>query len=89
MELLKSDEVKIAILQCLSKQGSYVHDLKKKVGVVNYGSLKRSLLFLFSIGLVSIEEHKKGRRKYNWVTITELGRKAINFFESSSKGVSI
>jgi DNA-binding HxlR family transcriptional regulator len=85
MNLLKSDRAKIEILRCLSKEGNYVNDLKKKVGFVNYASLKRSIYFLSCIGLVSIEHHQRGSRKYNWVSITKLGREALDFLESSSK----
>lgn len=83
MKLLKSDKAKIEILRCLSKEGSYVNDLKKKVGFVNYDSLRRSIFFLSCIGLVSIEHHQKGRRKYNWVSITKLGREALDFLDLS------
>lgn len=81
MEFLKSDRAKIEILRCLAKGGCFVNDLRKKVGFVNYTSFKRSILFLSRLGLVAVEEHQKGRRKYNYVTITKLGLKALASFE--------
>ena len=89
MELLKSDKAKIEILRYVAKEASFVNDLRKKVGFVNYTSFKRSVLFLSCLGLVSIEEHHIGHRKYNRVSITKLGIDALNFLASSgSEGCS-
>lgn len=83
MELLKSDRTKIEILRYVTKEGSFVNDLKKKVGFVNYASFKRHILFLSCLGLVSIEEYRRGRRNYNRVSITKLGLEVLDFLESS------
>lgn len=83
MELLKSDKAKIEILRHVAKDAYFVNDLRKKVGFVNYTSFKRSILFLYCLGLVTIKKEHKGRRKYNRVSITKLGLEALDFLESS------
>ena len=84
MVLLESDEVKINILKTLLKDNSELslNGLRKRIGAVNYNSVKRNCEFLEKFGLIKIEQKKIENRKYNFITITEKGVDILNKFNN-------
>ena len=84
MVLLESDEVKINILKTLLKDNSELslNGLRKRIGAVNYHSVKRNCEFLEKFGLIKIEQKKIENRKYNFITITEKGVDILNKFNN-------
>lgn len=79
MSLLESDETKINILKTLLKNNKELslNGLRKRIGAVNYNSVKRNCEFLEKFGLMKIEQKIIENRKYNFISITEKGKKSL------------
>lgn len=82
MVMLESDEIKINILKTLLKNNKELslNGLRKRIGVVNYNSVKRNCEFLEKFGLIKIEQKIIENRKYNFISIAGEGKKLINDF---------
>lgn len=76
MELLESDKLKIRILRCLDKQNGAVslNSLKKKVGALNYRSVRRNCEFLALVDLLIIKKQKIEEVNYNMISISKKGK---------------
>jgi len=79
MSLLESDEIKINILKTLEKssQELSLNGLRKRIGAVNYNSVKRNCEFLETMKFINIEQKLIEGRKYNFIKITAKGKKAL------------
>lgn len=79
MALLESDETKINILRTLNKNSKEIslNGLRKRIGAVNYHSVKRNCEFLQQFGLIKIEKKKLENKLFNFITITEKGKKSL------------
>ena len=79
MVLLDSDKMKIRILEVLNNSDTELsmNLLRKKVGLVNYNSLVRNCEFLSLINFIKIEKKIIENRKYNFISITEEGKKNL------------
>ena len=84
MVLLDSDKMKIRILEVLNNSDTELsmNLLRKKVGLVNYNSLVRNCEFLALINFIKIEKKKIESRNYNFITITEEGKRVIEIIRS-------
>ena len=84
MSLLESDEIKINILKVLLKNDSELslNGLRKRIGAVNYNSVKRNCEFLEKFGLIIIEQKTIENRKYNFITISSKGKKIVDEFSN-------
>lgn len=79
MSLLESDETKIDILKTLLKNNKEIslNGLRKRIGAVNYNSVKRNCEFLQKFGLIKIEKKSLENKLFNFITITEKGKKSL------------
>ena len=79
MGLLESDEIKINILKELNKTNNELslNGLRKRIGAVNYNSVKRNCEFLEKFGLINIEQKTIENRIYNFITITKKGKETL------------
>ncbi len=79
MTLLESDEIKINILKMLNKSNHELslNGLRKRIGAVNYNSVKRNCEFLEKFQLINVEQKLVEGRNYNFISITEKGRKSL------------
>jgi len=79
MSLLESDEIKINILKALLKNNKELslNGLRKRIGAVNYNSVKRNCEFLEKFGLINIEQKIIENKKYNFITITGKGKETL------------
>ena len=77
MSLLESDEIKINILKTLEKsnQELSLNGLRKRIGAVNYNSVKRNCEFLERMKLIDIEQKLVEGRKYNFINKTYCKQK--------------
>ena len=85
MSLLESDEVKINILKTLLKNNKELslNGLRKRIGAVNYNSVKRNCEFLEKFGLINIEQKIIENKKYNFITITDKGKETLDHVKNS------
>lgn len=76
MGLLQSDEIKIKILNELKRSANALtlNGIRKRIGAVNYVSVKRSCEFLELFGLINVEQKFIENKKYNFITLTKKGR---------------
>ena len=85
MSLLESDEIKINILKTLLKNNKELslNGLRKRIGAVNYNSVKRNCEFLEKFGLIKIEQKIIENKKYNFITITDKGKETLEQIKNS------
>ena len=85
MSLLESDEVKINILKTLLNNNKELslNGLRKRIGAVNYNSVKRNCEFLEKFGLINIEQKIIENKKYNFITITDKGKETLDHVKNS------
>ena len=85
MSLLESDEIKINILKTLLKNNKELslNGLRKRIGAVNYNSVKRNCEFLEKFGLINIEQKIIENKKYNFITITDKGKETLENIKNS------
>ena len=85
MSLLESDEIKINILKTLLKNNKELslNGLRKRIGAVNYNSVKRNCEFLEKFGLINIEQKIIENKKYNFITITDKGKETLDHVKNS------
>lgn len=79
MVLLQSDKIKLKILNTLYQSTNPItlNGLRKRIGAINYISVKRSCHFLELFGLIKVEEKPIEGRKYYFITITQRGSKIL------------
>ena len=78
MSFVKSDTIKIKVLEALSRddrEHTY-YSLTKKIKV-SFSSLKPNCEFLEALSFITIEKKKSVAGKYNFIKITDKGRKAL------------
>ena len=75
--------MKIRILEVLNNSDTELsmNLLRKKVGLVNYNSLVRNCEFLALLNFIKIEK-KEYSKEYNFITITEEGKRIIENINS-------
>src|SRR3989344_8363711 len=80
MSLLQSDEIKIKILKELKKSDNALtlNGIRKRIGAVNYVSVKRSCEFLELFGFIKVEQKLIEKKKYNFITLTKKGKTSID-----------
>lgn len=84
MVLLESDKIKLKILNSLLKNTNELsmNGLRKKIGAVNYNSVKRNCEFLEKFELIKIEQKNVEHKTYNFITITTKGVEMLNKFNN-------
>jgi len=78
MKFVKSDTIKIKILEALSnekKEHTY-YSLTKKIKV-SFSTLKPNCEFLETLGFIFIDRKDTESGRYNFLKITEEGREAL------------
>src|SRR3989344_8606082 len=90
MSLLESDEIKINILKTLLKNNKELslNGLRKRIGAVNYNSVKRNCEFLEKFGLIKIEQKIIENKKYNFITITDKGKETLEQVKNSKSNLN-
>ena len=89
MSLLESDETKISILKTLLKNTKELslNGLRKRIGAVNYTSVKRNCEFLEKFGLIKVEQKIIENKKYNFITITDKGKETLDQIKNSKSNL--
>ena len=90
MSLLESDEVKINLLKALLKNNRELslNGLRKRIGAVNYTSVKRNCEFLEKFGLIKVEQKIIENKKYNFITITDKGKETLDYIKNSKSNLN-
>ena len=86
MSLLQSDEIKIKILKELKKSDNALtlNGIRKRIGAVNYVSVKRSCEFLELFGLIKVEQKFIENKKYNFIILSKKGQTLVEEIKNVS-----
>jgi len=86
MVLLQSDEMKVRILKELKKNDNALtlNGIRKRIGAVNYVSVKRSCEFLELFGFIKVEQKLIEKKKYNFITLTKKGKTSVEDIQNVS-----